>query len=76
MKIPKTRRQINTEPIFSLWRETARKMSLEYGIYIDIGFRYLGDVIEGAEEIYFEVGEHKFGSLRDLRKALRNKSFL
>jgi hypothetical protein len=77
VKIPNSR-VLNTENIHKLWREAASKMSLEYGVYVDFKWEYSGDLTDPKteERIYFEVASHQFESLRDLRKALRNKIFL
>jgi hypothetical protein len=70
----------STEKTHNLWIKAARTMSLEYGIHVKVLLDYLGDVAGSPNapdaRIYFEVEDHKFGCLRDLRRALENKCFL
>lgn len=66
-----------------LWYSTARQISMETGIYVDVGFEYesagqqsFGPVSLDIRRIFFKVKEHEFESLTDLKKAIANKAFL
>lgn len=56
-----------------LWDKTAREISLETGIYIEVVAEYENITLT---EIKFKVMDHEFGSLKELKKALDNKAFL
>lgn len=59
-----------------LWEETARKISLEYGIYCEVKFSYYNNNFEKASRIYFLVMEKECDSLKELIRLLDNKAFI
>ncbi len=66
-----------------LWHDTARQISLETGIYVEVGYEYegsgpspFGPISLDMKRIFFKVKEHEFESLTDLKKAIANKAFL
>ena len=77
MKIFKNGHFIETNYILDFWNSAAVKISMEYGVYVKVVHRYFDDILVNPdEEICFSVGGREFGSLRDLRRALKNKAFL
>jgi len=75
MKIPDNKIVHNLDDRFKLWKHTAHKYSMEYGVFIDVEIWYR-DNTTSVTEVNFIVEDHKFSSLKELRKALKNKSFL
>jgi len=77
MKIPYSIYITSNNPIWKGWEAAATKLAVEYGVYIEAvkASPSIADADEG-QHLYFQVGETKFESLRDLRRALRNKAFL
>lgn len=73
MKIPKDTFLIDTVKL--LWHETASRLSMEYGIFIDVKYKH-GSSIFIIEEIVFEIEGKEFGSLKQLEKALENSALL
>ena len=77
MKIPDTFDTYNQrENISKVWVELALQIGAEYGIYVTTVTKWEGSSRFGFSEIVFRVGEHEFGSVKELRKALENKAFL
>lgn len=80
MKIPKRAQTEEREKIKDAFKNAATKYSLEYGIFIQVCGDYYKDVttkdISSLSEIFFYLDGHAFHSLKELRKALRNKAFL
>ena len=76
MKIPDTFIYNQRDSIAKLWAELALQISAEYGIYVTTVTKWEGSFKFGFSEIVFRVGEHEFGSIKELRKALENKAFL
>ena len=76
MKIPDTFECYNQrDEITKFWVELALQLSAEYGIFISTISKWSNEKF-GLSEIVFKVGEHEFGSVKELRKALENKAFL
>jgi energy-converting hydrogenase Eha subunit H len=74
MKIPANRPgyiEIATVRVFA--QKVALKLSFKYGIFVDIDHQPLAN---GDYLIQFAVGEHRFDSVTELKKALENKAFL
>jgi len=76
MKIPDTFIYNQRDSIAKLWAELALQIGAEYGIYVTTVTKWEGRPKFGFSEIVFRVGEHEFGSIKELRKALENKAFL
>lgn len=76
MKIPKNS-GAHYEEIRQLWQKTANEMALEYGIFIQVVTYYDNNShFPNFNNITFEVMDHEFENLHDLRKAVQNKAFL
>jgi hypothetical protein len=58
------------------WDDAAKRMRLQYGIYVEAGYEYLSYSSSLVTRIYFKLGEREFECLNDLETALRNKAFL
>jgi hypothetical protein len=58
----------------NLWRQTADKLSMIYGIQITVETDYGGGV--APKGIFFRIDDKEFESLKDLRKALKMKAFI
>jgi hypothetical protein len=88
MKIPKTENVVNVKQgtfggtTIHAFHNAALEMTVEYGVYVKVVAKWDGNVSDHQKEfvpineIVFEVMGHQFDSLRDLRKALENKTFL
>jgi hypothetical protein len=79
MKIPQNIYVSEESRDVVIWAETAAKLSMEYGIFVQVEAKKVSSpnsCFAFVEEIWFQVGERRFDSLRELRKALRNRAFL
>jgi hypothetical protein len=74
MKFPQNTFITNQDPIYQKYCNAAIDMAVEYGILIETKKEWNDE--EKIQYLYFEVDGHRFGCLRDLRRALENKSFL
>ena len=57
-------------PLWQMFQQAGRKLSIEYGVIIRLYFD------EDARRMYYMIDDHEFDSVKDLRKALRLRSFL
>lgn len=57
-------------PIWKMWMEAGRKLSIEYGIVV------LNFFDDENRRIYYIVNETEIDSVKDLRRILRMKAFL
>ena len=77
MKFPETAKiAVGSElhnRIRNTWTSMASKLSMEYGIYI---FVWKEEENGFLTEYNFKIDDHYFGSLKELRKVLRLKSFM
>jgi hypothetical protein len=64
MKIPIEAEQKS----WKVWGDTAEKLSMIHGVYIGV------DVVLHGGDCY--IGDNKFGSLKELRRALKMKALL
>lgn len=70
MKIPD-----NVEEVcYDVWTNTARRLSMVHGVHISVGLRY--KAYPSLSEVYFAIGDNEFGSLKELRRALKMKALL
>lgn len=77
MKIPDIFDTYNQKDAISkMWVELALQISAEYGVYVTTVTKWDASSKFGFSEIVFRVGDHEFGSAKELRKALENKAFL
>ena len=75
MKIPHGTWITKNHDLYTKWREAGDKLAVEYGIYIEIGITEHNGC-SYIEELFYKVEDHKVGSVKELRKMLRNKAFL
>jgi len=76
MKIPdNSLDDLEAKRIVELWKETARQISMEHGVYVEAKFECT-TVWPIPSRIYFKLGTYEFESLSDLKRALNNKAFL
>ena len=67
------------ETIIKLWEDAALNLSLETGVYIVVKFsifRELEYSDDKVSRIYFQINNHEFESLTELKQALSLKAFL
>lgn len=57
------------------WDDAAIQASIKYGAFVEVKITWR-ETDMGWDEIYFEIAGHKFGSLDELERALKNKAFL
>jgi len=84
MKLPDNIDMFTGTKLEDLAHSTALQITLEYGIFVQTIIIYRKDNNSAASYllgpipgiIQFKVGDHIFENLRELRKALDNKSFL
>jgi hypothetical protein len=77
MKIPSGTYISSSHPIWLAWQAAATKLAIEYGIWIEpIKQGASSANLDDGQSLYFQIGDKQFESLRDLRKALKNKAFL
>lgn len=57
------------------WRQNAIRLSLYHGIYIAVIYD-IKDNSTIVKHICFQVGEHTFENLKDLKRALKMKTLL
>jgi hypothetical protein len=62
----------DSHPFWQEWAAKAIELGVEYGILIEAEKKWLND----GHELYYQIDQHKFGSLKDLRKALEMKTLL
>ena len=78
MKIPDSFHTYGREEylntLVKTWEAAAIRLSIEHGVCIKTERKWNVDGF--LQELVYEVGNHTFGSLKELRKALRNKAFL
>lgn len=75
MKIPR-KYPISSEAIL-LWRQTAARIGLRENVYVWVGLERWDVSDTGPiSRIYFQIDEHQFETLTDLKKAIRLKAFL
>jgi len=74
MKIP-VEEHINTKSsLYREWLRAGHRATIKYGIYCSTW--YLRNDNEIIYEIWYQIGEHRFDSLKDLKTAMKNKAFL
>lgn len=82
MKIPSNYlTESNWSKIYNLWYSAAETLSMETGIFVKVYAKYEhNNGVEHnyltASRIFFQIGEHEFESLHDVKKAIDNKAFL
>ena len=59
------------------WNASAEQIEIEFGIYVKVDCKY-NQSAPGTPmtEIFFKIDDHEFGSLNELKRALKLKSFL
>lgn len=72
MKIPDDVEEV----CYDVWTDAARKLSMIYGVYIGVDVKYVSLFVNHISEINFTIGDNKFGSLKELRRALKMKALL
>ncbi len=75
MKVPKGLWIGSNSKYYEKWNEEGIRLSVEYGVFVETEINNLNDPTI-HQEIYYKVGDHRFDSLKDLKKALRNRAFL
>lgn len=64
----------NESVVEAAWIEAAVKIGLQHGIYVRVVKKT--DKNGWVAEILFKVGDNTFGSLTELKRAIKNKAFL
>jgi hypothetical protein len=75
MKIPEKVKIPRGGATTDAWYTAATKEGLRTGVYVSVKITMRPDN-EYISELQFEVMEHLFGSLPELKRALNNKTFL
>jgi hypothetical protein len=60
--------------ISQTWIDAAIQIGLQHGVYVSVV--ELDNTNGKVSEVVFKVGDHTFGSLTELKRAIRNKAFL
>jgi hypothetical protein len=68
------------QQIRNAWKDTAIKLGMQHGIFIEVWGEYLNPSFSQTDyrftQIWFKIGEHRFESLAELKRAIKMKSFL
>lgn len=73
MKFSEKSNVIVNGELYNSWVAAANKLTIEYGIFVETW--HVTNKTK-VKELYYKIGDHRFECLKDVRKAIRLKSFL